>query len=251
MRQRVMIAMALASNPELLIADEPTTALDVTTQASVIDLLVRLSEERELAVLLITHDLGIVAGFSQDVLVMYAGAPVEFGPTGGVFAEAGHPYTQALMAAVPRLTDERGTELASIPGSLPPADAIPGGCRFEARCRIGRGRDLCRSERPAFDSGAGRPVACHFEQEARDSAAGGEAPAGHRAAGRARRGRRGARADRRPREELPRARSPRHSAVATCARSTVSRSRSARASRSASSASPGRGSRPSPACCSG
>ena len=125
MRQRVMIAMALASNPELLIADEPTTALDVTTQASVIDLLVRLSEERDLAVLLITHDLGIVAGFSQDVLVMYAGAPVEYGPTGSVFAEAGHPYTQALIAAVPRLTDERGTELASIPGSLPPADAIP------------------------------------------------------------------------------------------------------------------------------
>ncbi len=125
MRQRVMIAMALASNPELLIADEPTTALDVTTQASVIDLLVRLSEERDLAVLLITHDLGIVAGFSQDVLVMYAGAPVEVGPTGSVFAAAGHPYTQALLAAVPRLTDERGTELASIPGSLPPADAIP------------------------------------------------------------------------------------------------------------------------------
>ena len=170
MRQRVMIAMALASNPELLIADEPTTALDVTTQASVIDLLVRLSDERDLAVLLITHDLGIVAGFSQDVLVMYAGAPVEVGPTGSVFAAAGHPYTQALLAAVPRLTDERGTELASIPGSLPPADAIPGGCRFEARCRIGRGRELCRSERPAFDPEAGRPVACHFEQEARDSA---------------------------------------------------------------------------------
>ena len=140
---------------------------------------------------------------------MYAGAPVEVGPTGSVFAAAGHPYTQALLAAVPRLTDERGTELASIPGSLPPADAIPGGCRFEARCRIGRGRELCRSERPAFDPEAGRPVACHFEQEARDSAEAGEAPAGHRAAGRARRGRRGARADRRPREELPGARAPR------------------------------------------
>ena len=172
MRQRVMIAMALASNPALLIADEPTTALDVTTQANVIDLLVRLSEERELAVLLITHDLGIVAGFAQDVLVMYAGAPVEYGPTDGVFADPGHPYTQALMAAVPRLTDERGTELASIPGSLPRADAIPPGCRFEARCRIGRGRDLCRTERPAFDiHDRGRLVACHFEQEARATVA--------------------------------------------------------------------------------
>jgi peptide/nickel transport system ATP-binding protein len=172
MRQRVMIAMALASNPALLIADEPTTALDVTTQANVIDLLVRLSEERELAVLLITHDLGIVAGFAQDVLVMYAGAPVEYGQTDGVFADPGHPYTQALMAAVPRLTDERGTELASIPGSLPRADAIPPGCRFEARCRIGRGRDLCRTERPAFDiRDRGRLVACHFEQEARVTAA--------------------------------------------------------------------------------
>jgi peptide/nickel transport system ATP-binding protein len=171
MRQRVMIAMALASDPEVLIADEPTTALDVTTQASVIDLLVRLSEERELAVLLITHDLGIVAGFAQDVLVMYAGAPVEYGPTDRVFADPGHPYTQALMAAVPRLGDERGTELASIPGSLPRADAIPPGCRFEARCAIGRGRDLCRTERPAFDiRDPGRLVACHFEDEARQTA---------------------------------------------------------------------------------
>ena len=172
MRQRVMIAMALASNPALLIADEPTTALDVTTQASVIDLLVRLSEERDLAVMLITHDLGIVAGFAQDVLVMYAGAPVEYGPTERVFADPGHPYTQALMAAIPRLTDQRGTELASIPGSLPRADAIPPGCRFEARCRIGRGRTICRTERPAFDyDDRARPVACHFEQEARETAA--------------------------------------------------------------------------------
>jgi peptide/nickel transport system ATP-binding protein len=171
MRQRVMIAMALASNPELLIADEPTTALDVTTQASVIDLLIRLSEERDLAVMLITHDLGIVAGFAHDVLVMYAGAPVEYGTTDQVFAAPGHPYTQALMAAVPRLTDERGTELASIPGSLPRADAIPPGCRFEARCAIGNGRELCRTVRPAFDlDDASKRVACHYEAEAREQA---------------------------------------------------------------------------------
>jgi peptide/nickel transport system ATP-binding protein len=172
MRQRVMIAMALASNPDLLIADEPTTALDVTTQASVIDLLIRLSEERDLAVMLITHDLGIVASFAHDVLVMYAGAPVEYGTTDQVFAQPGHPYTQALMAAVPRLTDERGAELASIPGSLPRADAIPPGCRFEARCAVGHGRDLCRTERPAFDlRGGTKLVACHYEGEARERAA--------------------------------------------------------------------------------
>ena len=178
MRQRVMIAMALASNPDLLIADEPTTALDVTTQASVIDLLTRLSDERDLAVMLITHDLGIVAGFAHDVLVMYAGAPVEYGATTQVFAEPGHPYTQALLAAVPRLTDERGTELASIPGSLPRADAIPPGCRFEARCPIGYGRELCRTERPAFDfRDRARSVACHYEGEARERASGERPPA--------------------------------------------------------------------------
>jgi peptide/nickel transport system ATP-binding protein len=181
MRQRVMIAMALASNPDVLIADEPTTALDVTTQANVIDLLVRLSDERDLAVLLITHDLGIVAGFAHDVLVMYAGAPVEFGSTERVFEAPGHPYTRALIAAVPRLTQERGTELASIPGSLPRADAIPPGCRFEERCAIGRGRELCRTERPAFElRDPERRVACHYEQEARAAApvvaAAGSAP---------------------------------------------------------------------------
>ncbi len=107
MRQRVMIAMALSSNPALLIADEPTTALDVTTQASVLDLLLRLSEERRLSVMLITHDLGIVAGFAQEVLVMYAGAPVEYGPVDEIFERPGHPYTRALIAAVPRITDAR------------------------------------------------------------------------------------------------------------------------------------------------
>jgi peptide/nickel transport system ATP-binding protein len=137
----------------------------------VIDLLIRLSEERDLAVMLITHDLGIVAGFAHDVLVMYAGAPVEYGTTAQVFAAPGHPYTQALMAAVPRLTDERGTELASIPGSLPRADAIPPGCRFEARCSIGNGRELCRTVRPVFDlRDATKQVACHYEAEARERA---------------------------------------------------------------------------------
>jgi peptide/nickel transport system ATP-binding protein len=166
MRQRVMIAMALASDPELLIADEPTTALDVTTQASVIDLLHRLADERHMAVMLITHDLGIVAGFAQDVLVMYAGAPVEFGAVDDVFERAGHPYTQALIAAVPRLGDARATTLPSIPGVLPRADAIPPGCRFAPRCRLAGDREICRTERPTFDMNDPRErVACHFADE--------------------------------------------------------------------------------------
>ncbi|MFN0153764.1 MAG: dipeptide ABC transporter ATP-binding protein [Gaiella sp.] len=168
MRQRVMIAMALASNPELLIADEPTTALDVTTQASVIDLLHRLSDERQMAVMLITHDLGIIASFAEDVLVMYAGAPVEFGSVDDVFARAGHPYTQALIAAVPQLDDARAESLPSIPGVLPRADAIPPGCRFAPRCRLAAGREICLSERPAFDmADPVRRVACHFVDESR------------------------------------------------------------------------------------
>jgi peptide/nickel transport system ATP-binding protein len=171
MRQRVMIAMALASDPELLIADEPTTALDVTTQAGVIDLLHRLSEERQMAVMLITHDLGVIAGFAQDVLVMYAGAPVEYGAVDEVFERAGHPYTQALIAAVPRLGDQRTETLPSIPGVLPRADAIPPGCRFAPRCRLAGAREVCRTERPAFDvSDLARRAACHFTDEARATA---------------------------------------------------------------------------------
>ena len=168
MRQRVMIAMALASDPELLIADEPTTALDVTTQASVIDLLRRLAEERRMAVMLITHDLGIVASFAEEVLVMYAGAPVEYGPVDEVFARAGHPYTQALLAAVPQLGDARAEMLPSIPGVLPRADAIPPGCRFAPRCRLAGDREICRTERPAFDMrDADARIACHFVEESR------------------------------------------------------------------------------------
>ena len=171
MRQRVMIAMALASDPELLIADEPTTALDVTTQAGVIDLLRRLADERQMAVMLITHDLGVVASFAEDVLVMYAGAPVELGPVDDVFERAGHPYTQALIAAVPQLGDRRAETLPSIPGVLPPADAIPPGCRFAPRCRLAGTRDVCRTDRPAFEiADPGLRVACHFVGESRATA---------------------------------------------------------------------------------
>ncbi|MDX6527296.1 MAG: peptide/nickel transport system ATP-binding protein ddpF [Gaiellales bacterium] len=168
MRQRVMIAMALACDPAVLIADEPTTALDVTTQASVVDLLARLSDERQMAVIFITHDLGIIAGFAREVLVMYAGAPVEYGTVDDVFAAPGHPYTQALMEAVPQATESRAGRLRTIPGSLPPAGSVLPGCRFEPRCSLGSGRPRCIEQRPAFDIGdPGLRAACHYTDEAR------------------------------------------------------------------------------------
>jgi oligopeptide/dipeptide ABC transporter ATP-binding protein len=133
MRQRVMIAIALAAEPEILIADEPTTALDVTVQAQILEVLDRLRTQRGMAVLLITHDLGIVAGRADRVAVMYAGEIVEEAPTARLFAQPSHPYTQGLFASIPRLSGpvER---LNPIPGTVPPAAAWPSGCRFRPRC---------------------------------------------------------------------------------------------------------------------
>ena len=133
MRQRVMIAMALACEPELLIADEPTTALDVTVQAQILEILDRLRRARGMAVLLITHDLGIVAGRADRVAVMYAGQIVEQARTAQLFARPSHPYTQGLLASVPRLTGPRA-RLTPIGGSVPTPDAWPTGCRFRPRC---------------------------------------------------------------------------------------------------------------------
>ena len=133
MRQRVMIAMALACEPELLIADEPTTALDVTVQAQILEILDELRKARGMAVLLITHDLGIVAGRADRVAVMYAGQIVEQADTARLFARPSHPYTQGLLASVPRLTGPR-TRLTPIGGSVPTPDAWPEGCRFRPRC---------------------------------------------------------------------------------------------------------------------
>jgi peptide/nickel transport system ATP-binding protein len=133
MRQRVMIAMALACQPELLIADEPTTALDVTVQAQILEILDELRKARGMAVLLITHDLGIVAGRADRVAVMYAGQIVEEAPTAKLFARPSHPYTQGLLASVPRLTGPR-MRLTPIGGSVPTPDAWPSGCRFRPRC---------------------------------------------------------------------------------------------------------------------
>ena len=149
MRQRVMIAMALSTRPSLLIADEPTTALDVTVQKQILELLATLQGELGTAVLLITHDLGVVAEVADRVLVMYAGQIVEEAPVKALFESPGHPYTEGLLAAVPDL-DARRDRLAEIPGSVPRATAWPAGCRFRPRCpyawsRCGENPGLGRS----------------------------------------------------------------------------------------------------------
>jgi peptide/nickel transport system ATP-binding protein len=153
MRQRVMIAMALACNPKLLIADEPTTALDVTIQAQILDLMRELKQKIDAAIVLITHDLGVVAEISQRVVVMYAGRKAEEAPVGRLFRRPLHPYTKGLLASVPRLgaslNHERAPRLAEIAGTVPSLrEPIPG-CPFEARCAFAT--DICRREMPAFD----------------------------------------------------------------------------------------------------
>jgi peptide/nickel transport system ATP-binding protein len=148
MRQRVMIAMALSCNPKLLIADEPTTALDVTIQAQILDLIVRLKEELGMAVILITHDLGVIAETAQRVCVMYAGKIVEAAPVKEIFANPRHPYTQGLLRALPRV-DRAGEHLRlkEIPGMVPALTRLPGGCRFCPRYE--RSAEVCRQEEPA------------------------------------------------------------------------------------------------------
>lgn len=145
MRQRVGIAIALAAEPELLIADEPTTALDVTVQAQILELIDRLRQERGMAVLLITHDLGVVAGRADRVAVMYAGQVVEEARTPDLFTTPSHPYTRGLLASVPRIGGEL-RRLSPIPGTVPPPALWPPACRFEPRC--GERFARCASERP-------------------------------------------------------------------------------------------------------
>ena len=148
MRQRIMIAMALSCNPDLLIADEPTTALDVTIQAQIMELLARLQDELGMAILLITHDLGIVAGVADRMAVMYAGRIVEEGPTGNVFSRTGHPYTKGLVKSVPRLDTVRD-RLWVIEGTVPDAADLPTGCPFNPRCPLADER--CRIELPELN----------------------------------------------------------------------------------------------------
>ena len=157
-RQRVMIALALANDPDLLIADEPTTALDVTIQAQILDLMADLRERTGAAVLLVTHDLGVVAQTCEDVVVMYAGRIVEYAPTIALFADPHHPYTIGLMAAVPRI-EAAASRLSTIPGTVPPPWAEIAGCRFAARCPLVT--EQCRREDPPLrDLAPGHGVAC-------------------------------------------------------------------------------------------
>jgi oligopeptide transport system ATP-binding protein len=163
MRQRLLIAMAVALRPKVLLADEPTTALDVTVQAQIMDLLRELRQEQQMALVLITHDLAVVAEQADDVAVMYAGSIVETGPVRRVFSEPHHPYTRGLLDSVPRDV-ERGDRLRSIPGSPPDLHAVPSGCAFRLRCTLAR--DRCATDSPPLrETVAGRAAACHYWEE--------------------------------------------------------------------------------------
>jgi oligopeptide/dipeptide ABC transporter ATP-binding protein len=161
MRQRVMIAMAIACDPELLFADEPTTALDVTVQAQVLELLSELRERLGMAMVIVTHDLGVVAGHTDKIAVMYGGEIVEMASTPDLFANTKMPYTEALMESIPRLDRKRGDRLPTIPGSPPDPIAARTGCGFAPRCRYAT--DKCRTEHPELtDAGNGHMYRCFF-----------------------------------------------------------------------------------------
>ena len=162
MRQRVAIAIALSCAPKLLIADEPTTALDVTVQAQILDLLARETHKRGMAMILITHDLSVVAGRTDEVAVMYAGRIVEHAPTRALFKNPHHPYAEALMAAIPKLDAPPHTPLAAITGAPPDPARLPGGCPFNPRCR--HAQDRCRRDRPPLSASDAmdHPYACWF-----------------------------------------------------------------------------------------
>jgi len=168
-----MIAMALICEPRLLLADEPTTALDVTVQAQILELMKRLRDETGAAILLVTHNLGVVAQICDRVSVMYAGRIAEEGTAREIFAQPDHPYTRGLMHSVPRLRPPEGTpeKLEPIPGSVPNISAMPSGCPFHPRCKYAE--DICASLLPDFvETGPGHRALCHFagqldEKEAR------------------------------------------------------------------------------------
>ncbi|MGW0121364.1 ABC transporter ATP-binding protein [Streptomyces sp. NPDC003327] len=166
MRQRIMIAMALALEPELIIADEPTTALDVTVQAQVMDLLAELQRELNMGLILITHDLGVVADVADKIAVMYAGRIVEQAPVHEIYKSPAHPYTKGLLESIPRL-DQKGHELFAIKGLPPNLLNIPPGCAFNPRCPLAR--DRCRTDVPPLydvtESPVPRTSACHFWKE--------------------------------------------------------------------------------------
>ncbi|MDR8408223.1 ABC transporter ATP-binding protein [Nonomuraea sp. 3-1Str] len=166
MRQRLLIALAVALHPKVLLADEPTTALDVTVQAQIMELLRELRTEQQTALILITHDLAVVAEQADHVAVMYAGAVVETGRVADVFSSPRHPYTRGLLDSVPAEV-ARGTTLKSIPGSPPDLHSVPSGCAFRARCPMAG--DVCAEQRPVLvETGPGRLSACHHWRELTD-----------------------------------------------------------------------------------
>ncbi|WP_329373311.1 ABC transporter ATP-binding protein [Streptomyces sp. NBC_00669] len=166
MRQRIMIAMALALEPKLLIADEPTTALDVTVQAQILDLLAELQQERDMSLMLITHDLGVAAHIAEEALVMYAGGAVEQAPIAELLDRPAHPYTIGLLGSIPG-PEHRGADLPTIPGLPPQLANRPSGCGFHPRCRFAT--DLCRTKAPhELQVSADRTAACHHWKEAMD-----------------------------------------------------------------------------------
>ncbi|MER5856542.1 ABC transporter ATP-binding protein [Streptomyces sp900105245] len=168
MRQRIMIAMALSLEPALVIADEPTTALDVTVQAQVMDLLAELQREYRMGLILITHDLGVVADVADRIAVMYAGKIVESAPVHDIYKAPAHPYTRGLLDSIPRL-DQKGQELYAIKGLPPNLTRIPPGCSFHPRCPMAR--DVCRTDEPAlYEVSQVRGSACHFWRECLDGA---------------------------------------------------------------------------------
>jgi peptide/nickel transport system ATP-binding protein len=163
MRQRVVIAMALSAEPDLVIADEPTTALDVTTQARILDVLAGLVEQRGAAMMLITHDLGVAAGFCDDVQVMYAGRIVERAPVDTLYARPLHPYSEALLGAACDLDMELDASIPAIGGHPPLPGEGEGACSFHPRCPYGR--EICRTTRPPLRPVGGALAACHFAEE--------------------------------------------------------------------------------------
>jgi oligopeptide transport system ATP-binding protein len=166
MRQRIMIAMSIALDPDVLIADEPTTALDVTVQAQIMELLRDLQRERKMGLILITHDLGVVADVADKISVMYAGRIMEKAVVGEIYARPSHPYTKGLLESIPRV-DLKGQDLAAIRGLPPSLTRIPPGCEFNPRCPYAQ--DICREKRPALlEVVPGRFSACHFAQEVLD-----------------------------------------------------------------------------------
>jgi oligopeptide transport system ATP-binding protein len=168
MRQRIMIAMSLALDPDIVIADEPTTALDVTVQAQIMELLAEQQAERNMGLILITHDLGVVADVADSITVMYAGSVVEQAPIHQLYERPLHPYTQGLLESIPRV-DQKGHELYAIKGLPPNLTRIPPGCSFAPRCRYAE--EICRTGDPPSlrEVAPGRRSACHFSEELRDA----------------------------------------------------------------------------------